>query len=262
MLTFSHGQKGDVPAQRELKVPHRLFGIAADEEAQELFITAQWPAAVFVYRKGAEGREAPLRILEGPKTQLAATQGIVLDTENQAFYVANWGYRSEILEGKAYSDIPVTGRGIYRTWPMPDKWYAFWRNHRYVPGSGKMDPPSIAVFPLKASGNTPPLRMIQGSNTQLDWPAHISLDVEHQELFVSNTMENSVLVFRATDSGNAAPIRVLKGPKTEIDRPLGMYYDPKHQEIVVSNWGNQRAVVFPRTAQGDSAPVRRIRSAP
>jgi 6-phosphogluconolactonase (cycloisomerase 2 family) len=104
--------------------------------------------------------------------------------------------------------------------------------------------------------------MIQGSNSQLNWPSHIALDVEHQEIFVSNIMDNSVLVFRATDSGNAAPIRVIKGSNTEIDHPLGMSFDAKNQEIVVSNWGNQRAVVFPRLAQGNVAPLRRIRSAP
>jgi DNA-binding beta-propeller fold protein YncE len=85
--------------------------------------------------------------------------------------------------------------------------------------------------------------------------------MERRELYVANTMENTVLVFRGTDSGNAAPIRVLKGPKTEIDRPVGVFFDAKNQELFVSNWGNSRAVVFPQGASGDVAPKRRIRTA-
>jgi len=88
------------------------------------------------------------------------------------------------------------------------------------------------------------------------------MDVERQELYVANLMDNSILVFRATDSGNAAPIRVLKGPQTGIDHPEGVFFDEKNQEIVVSNWGNHAATVYPRTAVGDTAPIRKIRSAP
>jgi hypothetical protein len=51
-----------------------------------------------------------------------------------------------------------------------------------IPGSGEFKDPSINVYPLKANGNVPPLRVIQGSATRLNWPAHISLDIEHQEL--------------------------------------------------------------------------------
>jgi hypothetical protein len=118
------------------------------------------------------------------------------------------------------------------------------------------------VFNLKAQGNTPPLRVIQGPNAQFNWPDHMYVDMERRELYVANTMDNAVLVFRGTVSGNVAPIRVLKGPKTEIDHPVGVFFDAKNQELFVSNWGNHRAVIFPQGASGDVAPKRRIRSAP
>lgn len=261
MVIFSHESKGDVPPERELKTPHRTYGVAADEQAQELFLTIQHPPAVLVYRKAAQGKEAPLRILEGATTQLGDVHGITVDTKNQVMYVANRGAVSDMKQGQGLSGVPVSGDGSARTWAIPQIWYEYLRDH-FVAGSGRFAPPSINVYPLKANGDTPPLRVIQGPKTQMDWPAHIYLDVEHQELFVANAMGDSILVFRAADSGDVAPIRVLKGPKTGIKTPHGVFVDEKNQEIVVANFGNHAATVYPRTADGDSPPIRKIRSAP
>ena len=131
-----------------------------------------------------------------------------------------------------------------------------------IRGSGRSLPPSISVYPLQASGDTPPLRVIEGPQTQLNWPATIYLDAEREELYVANDADDSVLIFRATDSGNVAPIRVIKGPKTGIKNPTGIFVDPKNDEVWVSNMGNHSATVYPRTANGDAAPLRIIRSAP
>ena len=260
MAVFSRDSRGNVKPDRVLKTPHRTFGIAADEEAQELFLTTQWPPSVMAFRKHAEGREAPLRILEGPDTRLAVVTGIAVDTKNQEMYVANWGANTSFPDGKAYTAIPVYGEGKFRTWDLLDNQQHYLRKLP-LPGTGRIDPPSLLVFDLKAKGNTPPKRVIQGSSAQLNWPDHMYVDMDRRELYVANTMDQAVLVFRGTDSGNAAPIRVLKGPKTEIDHPVGVYFDAKNQEVWVANWGNQRAVVFAQGATGDVAPKRRIRAA-
>jgi DNA-binding beta-propeller fold protein YncE len=213
------------------------------------------------FRKHAEGREAPLRILEGPDTRLAVVTGVAVDTKNQEMYVANWGSNTSFPDGKAYTAIPIYGEGIFRTWDLLDNQQHYLRKLP-LPGTGRIDPPSILVFDLKAKGNTAPKRVIQGPNAQLNWPDHLYVDMDRRELYVANTMDQAVLVFRGTDSGNVAPIRVLQGPKTEIDHPVGVYFDAKNQELFVSNWGNHRAVIFPQGASGDVAPKRRIRSAP
>ena len=44
--------------------------------------------------------------------------------------------------------------------------------------SGRFDPPSITVYPLKANGDTAPLRTISGPKTQMNWPALMYLDEE------------------------------------------------------------------------------------
>ena len=228
MTVFSRNARGNAHPDRELSTPHGTYGIAVDEAAQELFLTVQHENEVIVYRKMAQGEEEPLRTLRGPRAKLADPHGIGLDTKNNWMFVANYGNAKQ----------------------------------RRVPGSGTFEPPAITIYPIRAAGDTPPLRTIQGPNTQLNWPAHIFVDEVHGEILVANDGTDSILVFRVTDSGNVAPTRVLRGPKTQIKNPTGVYVDRVNNELVVANMGNHRATVYPRAAQGDTPPLRTIRAAP
>jgi hypothetical protein len=228
IVIFSHDATGNVAPARFLKTPHRGYGIAVDEEKQELYVTVEYPPKVMVYRKGASGDEKPLRFLEGEHTQLQAIHGIAVDTKNKLLFVNNWGNES---------------------------------NFR-VPGTGKFHPPSITVYPLGASGDTAPVRVIQGPKTQMNWPAAMSLNPDNGDLYVANDVGQSILVFKATDKGDVAPTRVIKGNKTGLVNPTGVSLDTKNKEFWVANLGNSTATVYPLMANGDAAPLRIIRSAP
>ena len=224
LVIFSREAKGNVPPDRELYTPHGTYGIAVDEQKQELFLTVEHTNAVVVYRKLAQRDEQPLRILQGEHTGLEDPHGIAVDTRSQFLFVTNHGNARQ--------------------------------------GGGRFEPPSITVYPLGATGDTAPLRVIEGLQTRLNWPAQLSVDEEHQELFVANDADDSVLVFRVTDSGDVAPTRILRGPQTGLKNPTGVFVDTANQEIVVSNMGNHSATVYPRTAHGDVAPLRTIRNSP
>src|SRR5262249_32439556 len=226
ILTFSQYASGDVAPVRELKVPHGGFAMAIDEEKQEMYVTIQYPPKIVVYRKGASGNEQPIRVLEGESTRLADIHGLAIDTKNRLMYITSWGNVSQYL----------------------------------VPGSGRYELPSITVYPLEAKGDTPPLRIIQGSKTQLNWPGAMSLDPDGN-LYVANDMAHSILVFRASDRGDVAPIRVIKGDKTGLSNPIGIFVDAKNQELWAANMGNSSATVYPLKANGNVAPLRTLRTA-
>lgn len=233
MVIFGRDAQGNIPPKRELSTPHGTYGITVDEENQELFLTVQHESAVVVYRKMAEGEEAPLRKLRGERTRLADPHGIAVDPENNLMFVSNHGNTSLLMT-----------------------------NDRREPGSGKFEPPSITVYSLQANGDTAPLRIIQGPRTQLNWPAAMFLDPERGELYVANDAGDSILVFRTTDEGDAAPARIVRGPQTGIKNPTGIFLDLENDELWVSNMGNHSATVYPRAANGNVAPLRTIRSAP
>ena len=169
-----------------------------------------------------------MRVVAGDSTRLADAHGIALDPKAKEMFVNNWGHISE------YN----------------------------VPGTGRFEEPSITVYPLDANGDSSPLRVIQGPRTQLDWPGAMFVDPDKGEVYVSNSVGQSILVYGAKDTGDVAPRRVIKGNKTGLTYPSSLAVDTKNQELWVANLGNASATAYSLTANGNAAPVRTIRSAP
>ncbi len=250
MLVFSRDQEGNVPPARQLNTGYstRGRGIAVDDGNQELFLTSQHNSAVVVFRKQASGDEPPVRLLQGDRTRLANPHGIAVDKGNDLIYVTNHGHvSSRSAEGADANDLEPN-RPLGRDMA--------------VPGSGRFLPPAITVHERSARGDTPPLRVIVGPNTQLNWPSGIGVDERRGELYVANDTGQSILVFSSDADGDVAPIRVLKGPNTNLDSPVGLFLDIKNEELWVANYGNNSLTIFELGAEGDTPPLRMIRSAP
>jgi 6-phosphogluconolactonase (cycloisomerase 2 family) len=227
IVVFANRATGDPEPLRKLKVTHRAQSMTLDDATGELFLSVQYPPQVAVYSKTASGDAKPVRLLEGPKTHFSDVHGIAIDSKNKLLYVTNWGNVSD-----------------YK-----------------VAGSGRFEPPSISVYPTTADGDTAPLRIIQGSKTQLDWPGAMSVDPDTGDLYIANDMGQSIIVFHRTDQGDVAPTRVIKGSKTHLSYPAGVFVDAKNKEVWASNLGNSSATVYPLMANGDVAPLRIIRGA-
>ena len=227
IVTFAHDATGDAKPVRRLRVTHRAYAMAIDEENQEFFVSVQHPPQIAVYRKGASGNEQPKRLLIGEKTQLSDSHGMAIDPKRKLLFVNNWGNIADDA----------------------------------VPGSGRFGPPSITVYPLDANGDEAPLRIIQGPRTGLDWPGAMSIDADTGDLYVANDMGQAIIAFHGTDQGDIAPARVIKGAKTGLSYPVGVFVDSPNKEVWASNIGNSTATVYPVMANGDVAPLRVIRSA-
>jgi len=249
---FGRDQEGNVAPKRKIQTPHTTFGIVVDEETDEMFLSIQDDHAIVVYNKFAKDEDSPLRIIQGRSTMMADPHGIALDTIKKEVFVSNWGTNNDrppLSEGGGgdarheRADFPV-GRA------------------RAFPGSGKIAPPSITVYPQNARGDVAPLRVIQGPKTQMDWPTALAVHPERGEIFVANDTGDSVIVFKTDAHGDVAPIRVIKGPLTMVKNPTGIAIDFKNQELWVANFGSHAATVFDLDATGNVAPKRVIRSGP
>ena len=98
----------------------------------------------------------------------------------------------------------------------------------------------------------------------MNWPSHLALHEERQELFVANDADDSVLVFRTTDKGDVAPIRVIKGPNTGIKHPPGITLDTETGRALCREHGKSVSNGFPgdgqwrcRAVANDSRRARR-----
>jgi DNA-binding beta-propeller fold protein YncE len=254
MTVFDRNAKGNARPNRKLATPYSTFGIVADEETQELLMTIQEDNAVIAFKKAAKDQDAPVRLLQGAKTQLADPHGIALDPKTGLIYVTNWG----IIYERRYDEPPP--RSESERGPRKPNWSA--RNGTNVPGSGKILEPSITVYRKDAHGDIAPVRVIQGAKTQMNWPTSIAVHPDRGEIFVANDTGDSITVYRTDANGDAAPIRVIKGPRSMVKNPTGVALDLMNNELWVANFGNHSATVYAADAAGDTAPKRVIRSAP
>jgi len=256
LVVFGKDATGDEAPVRAIETPHGTFGVTVDQVNQEILLTVQHDSAIVVYRKQANGDEAPVRAIQGNRTGLADPHGIALDPREGLIFAANYGSTHDV-DGNLTprTGVPSGGKGRDKAnWP--------WGREYSVPGSGTIGPPSITVHSRLAAGNAPPLRVISGPKTQLNWPTGLALDPERRELFVANDMGPSILVFDANARGDAAPKRVLKGPDTGLANPTGVFVDRKNGELWVANFGGHSATAYDLGASGNTRPTRMIRSAP
>jgi len=241
IVVFDDQAHGDSKPKRRLYVPHQAWGLSLNPVADQFAISVQQLSMIAIYRREAQGLEAPLRIIEGPDTGLADPHGIYWDSSHRELFVANHGNSSVIASYSAY-DAGVSNRA--------------------VSVGGHFLPPSVIVFQDSAQSNAKPQRTIQGQHTHLNWPMGIDVDSQHDELAVADNGDNSILIFRRSASGDAEPVRIIRGPRTGIVSPMGVAIDVKNDEIWVANYGDHTAAVFSRTDNGNVAPKRIIRNAP
>jgi len=90
----------------------------------------------------------------------------------------------------------------------------------------------ILSFSGTASGNSPPLRNIEGAAANLSGVTNVAYDPFHETIYVTeggyNGIPANVLAFPRTADGNVAPARVIAGSNTTIGYPMGIAVTDGH----------------------------------
>lgn len=118
---------------------------------------------------------------------------------------------------------------------------------------------NIAIYPLTAHANDTPSRIINGFvgfHTTLDGPFGLAIDTAHDELFVANHYNDSILVYSI--GADDAVSRAIQGPATGLNVPWGLALDTTLDELFVANQYGDSITVYSRTASGNAAPLRTI----
>ena len=110
---------------------------------------------------------------------------------------------------------------------------------------------AILTFRGGATGEEAPVRMIHGSQTQLQEPDRLGIDAVNGEIYVPQS--GRLLVYPRESNGNVAPSRIL-----ETDGGMGgaVAIDALHDLIITS--GSSSIKIFDREGNGAIEPVRVI----
>lgn len=120
---------------------------------------------------------------------------------------------------------------------------------------------AVLVFRGGATGDEPPLRVIQGSKTGMIRPQTVEVDPVNNEIVAADSSSRAILVYDRLANGDVEPKRRIGGDKTLFRDIIGIAVDAKSNLILASTRstdGFSGILMFERTANGNVAPVRKI----
>jgi DNA-binding beta-propeller fold protein YncE len=150
------------------------------------------PPSITVYPKNAQGDVAPLRVIQGPKTQMDWPTSLAAHPDRGEIFVANdTGDSVIVFKADAHGDVapirvikgPKTmiknPTGVALDLKNNELWVANFGSH------------AATVFPVDASGNVAPKRVIRSGPIDAPSPmlsnAHtVAYDTKRQEILVAN----------------------------------------------------------------------------
>jgi hypothetical protein len=216
-----------------------MHDIRYDEVADEIYVANPFAQAVLVFRGAADGQEAPVRVIQGPSTQLSRADRLELDTVNREIIVPE---RDRILVfpmGKGGDVAPI------RVLIGPDTRLRATLTVVVDPVHNLMVHSSgtaIVIHNRTDAGNAKPRAVIEGPKTGM-------VRINQMQLYAPKgwivaTMPGPdgaepegvfVGIWSVNDNGNVAPRWKIDGPKSGLKRPRGVALNPKRQEIYVAD---------------------------
>jgi 6-phosphogluconolactonase (cycloisomerase 2 family) len=269
--------QGDVAPVRIIKGPSTRLryptGVALDLKNQEVWVSNLGNSSATVYPLMANGDVSPLRVIRSAEESkrsvvFGRTSAVTYDPIRQEILVPNCVNHPQIaaFARSAKEDTPylraIEGQKSLLGRTMHD--LAFDAIHDELVVTSPLAQ-GILTFRGAASGEEPPLRVIQGDKTQIRGPdatAKVSIDAVHNEILMA-TADNKIIVFDRLDNGNVAPKRILGGPDTQLSG-LGnqcIRIDPVHNLLLVPGGrgpNRGKILIFDRTASGNTPPKAKI----
>jgi hypothetical protein len=220
-----------------------------DPVRDEFMITNFYAQSIQIYRGDSNGEVAPVRIIQGPKTQLQNPDKLMMDHVNDEIYVPQ-GNKVLVFAGSAKGDVepkrvlgPIRGLGasIVDIDPV----------HNLLvigggTGGGGGEGGSGArfqIFDRTASGNVKPKWVIQGPKTQLQRLQGPLAVQPTRGLIIAGVRtveelggpDNFVGVWDIFAGGDTPPIYRIGGPNVTLEQVRGVVLNPKHKELIVSD---------------------------
>lgn len=258
-----------------------MHDIRYDPLHDEFLTTNPFAAAVLVFRGGADGEEAPVRVIQGPKTQFRGPSRVEVDPVHNEIFVPNAtsilvfpreangdvapiralrgpGTQLNRVEGVAVDtvhDLLIVGfskpgglRGMGTSGSTG--WSAAWTE---VASGTEMG--GLLIFGRTDQGNLAPRAAIRGPRTGLFIPEQLQVSAAKGWIVVAQSTDwptpdppdTFVGVWSIHDSGDVAPRWRIGGPQSMIKKPRGIALNPKQKELIVADmrWNAVLTYSFP-----------------
>jgi hypothetical protein len=205
-----------------------MHGIAYDSVADRIIVPAQFSQSILSFRGDAAGEEPPVRVIQGPRTEIRRADRVAVDPIRKEIFVSDGG-QILVFPADANGDVaPIRAvRG-------PETLIADGGGGGPVavdPATGTLIVSTrrrLLMFDITANGNVKPLRVITGPDTEGGMYA-----AAYNGLVFARTASNAIGVWSIYDNG-AVPARFKIGQGVNIET-RGVAIDPKNQSVIASD---------------------------
>ncbi len=244
-------------------ITRTIHDMAYDPVRDEIVVPQFYLQGILTFRGSANGDEAPLRVISGPRTQIANPARIALDPVHNEIYIpmddrllvfprdAQGNVApSRVIEGP---DTQMSA-GVVQVDPVNNLIIVGGFNvaggrgdaARAARGQVLSDDRSgrggqILIFDRTASGNAKPLRIIRGPNSQLRRVGLMAVYPPRQLIVAGvptgekTSPDNYVGVWSELDDGDVPPRWRIGGPNSVLRQVRGVTLDPKNKSVIVSD---------------------------
>jgi hypothetical protein len=203
-----------------------------DELHDEIFIANTFAQSMMVFRGGATGNEAPIRMIMGPKTGIQSPEyGITVDPVNDEVIISEFdkilvfprtangdvapirilaGPKTELQN--PWGTVAIRGVGVD---PINNVLIAT----TYYQNRGR-----ILIFDRTASGDTPPIRRISGPKSGVTGASY-SVRMYPPKGYILSPQNGKIGVWSVFDSGDIPPLYWLENAAMGKDRTPGSVLD-------------------------------------
>ncbi|MBI4464836.1 MAG: hypothetical protein HY647_09055 [Acidobacteria bacterium] len=236
-----------------------MHDIWYEEANDEIFIANPFAQAILVFRGGVDGEEPPIRILQGPRTQLTFPDyGVVVDPVHNELFVVEKEY---ILVFPRTANGDVAPLRVIRgaDTRLRDTRGLAVDTTRNLLVAGVQD--GLAIFNRTDNGNVKPRAVIGGPQTGIrstiqnlriyepkGWIVGILSGFGRSEEEESgggrSRSGGAIAVWSVNDNGDVPPLWLLSDPAGSIGG-MRVALNPKHKEVIVGGGVVVKTYAFP-----------------
>lgn len=241
------------------KLSRTMHDIRYDPVNDELWVGQPFAGAILVFRGGANGEEAPIRVIQGPKTQLEGPDRLEVDWVNNEIYVPEYGNAILVYSRTANGDVAPLRKiqGKQTQLKSVRSLSVDTIRNLLVAGTQARGPKGeqygvLLTYDRKGDGDIAPLRVIEGEKTEIVRITQTAIYEPKGWILAAQAGTHEALhpddgfigVWHVNDSGDVAPRWKLTGPKSTLIKPRGVALNPKNKEIVVSDMAQNAVMTF------------------
>jgi DNA-binding beta-propeller fold protein YncE len=247
-MAFARLANGNVKQTRILmgqttKLSRTMHGLYYDAMHDEMVVPVALAGAILTFHGGAEGAEAPIRVLQGPRTRIMRPDTVYVDTKNDELYAPSADGGLLVFPRTATGDVPpkrvIAGPktklsspdlfGIYGIAVDPVRNLVAVANRYAELGDREGALDGVLVFDRTANGDVAPRGIIRGKNSRITRLRQIEVDPERGLLFVSSRGdregEGILGVWNITDNGDVPPKLAIRTASS------GVAINPRAAEV-------------------------------